>query len=78
MVNHKESVLVQEVDHECEGDIAIENLHEFKEGFKEIIGTIKGKNVSYISELSRKIFKEGSPIVCEIEVEELIGPSRGL
>jgi hypothetical protein len=54
------------------------NLRKFTSGVKEIIRNIEGINVSYISEFSSKVVKEGSPIVYKIEVEDLIGRVRGL
>lgn len=77
-VNHWKSVLVQGVYHECEGSTALMNLRKFTSGVKEIIRNIEGINVSYISEFSSKIVKEGSPIVYKIEVEDIIGRVRGL
>jgi nitroimidazol reductase NimA-like FMN-containing flavoprotein (pyridoxamine 5'-phosphate oxidase superfamily) len=75
-VSNWKSVLVQGIYREFEGSTAKMALRKFVEGVKEIIGNIEGKNLSYISDFSNKIYKEGPPIVFNIEIEELIGRYR--
>ena len=74
--SHWKSVLVQGIYHEFEGSTAKMALRKFAEGVKEIIRTIEGKHLSYISDFSSKIYKEGPPIVFNIEIKELIGRHR--
>lgn len=75
-VSNWKSVLAQGIYREFEGSTAIMNLHKFAVGVKEIIRNVEGKDLSYISDFSSKIYKEGPPIVFKIEVEELIGRLR--
>lgn len=70
------SVLVQGRYHEFKGSTAKMALRRFADGIKEIIRNIDGKHMSYISDFSSKIYKEGPPIVFNIEIEELIGRHR--
>lgn len=75
-VSNWKSVLVQGSYREFEGSTAKINLHKFSEGVKEVISYKEGKNLSYISEFSSKIYKEGPPIVFKIDIEELTGRER--
>lgn len=75
-VNHWKSVLVQGIYREFEGSTAIMNLHKFAVGVKEIIRNVEGKDLSYISDFSSKIYKEGAPIIFKIDIEELTGRAR--
>lgn len=75
-INIWKSVLVQGVYREFEGSTAKIKLHEFSEGVKEIIRKTEGRNLKYLSEFTSKIYKEGSPIVFKIDIEELTGRER--
>ncbi|AUP81326.1 pyridoxamine 5'-phosphate oxidase family protein [Flavivirga eckloniae] len=75
-VNHWKSVLVHGIYREFQGNAAQINLHRFSEGVKEIVKNIENKNLHYISEFSSKIYKEGLPIVFQIEIEDLTGKER--
>ncbi|WP_323789578.1 pyridoxamine 5'-phosphate oxidase family protein [Psychroserpens sp.] len=75
-VNNWKSVLVQGIYHEFEGSTAVMNLHKFIHGVKETIRNIEGKDLNYISDFSSKIYKEGPPVVFNIEIEELFGRLR--
>ena len=75
-VNNWKSVLVQGTYREFEGSTALMNLHKFAEGVKDIIKNVEGKELSFISDFSNKIYKEGQPVVFKIDVEELTGRER--
>lgn len=75
-VNNWKSVLVHGTYWEFEGTAAKINLHKFSEGVKEIIKNKEGKQLRHISEFSSKIFKEGLPVVFQIEIKELTGKER--
>ena len=75
-VSDWESVLAHGTYKEFDGSAAKINLHKFSEGVKRIIELRENKHVDHISEFSSKIFKEGLPVVFQIEVEELTGKER--
>lgn len=75
-VNNWKSVLVQGIYREFEGSTALMNLHKFAEGVKDIIKNVEGKELSFISDFSNKIYKEGQPVVFKIDVDELTGRER--
>lgn len=75
-VSDWESVQVHGTYREFEGSAAKINLHKFSEGVKKIISLRENKKMDHISEFSSKIFKEGAPVVFQIEIEELTGKER--
>ncbi|GAA4810095.1 pyridoxamine 5'-phosphate oxidase family protein [Litoribaculum gwangyangense] len=75
-VSNWKSVLAHGIYREFEGSSAKINLHKFSERVKDVIKIKEGKHLSHISEFSSKIFKEGIPVVFQIEIEELTGRER--
>ena len=75
-VNNWRSVMVCGTYQEFSGSTAKINLHKFSEGVKDLIRKTEGKNLKYLSEFSSKIYKEGSPVVFKINIDELTGRER--
>ena len=75
-VNKWRSVVVYGTYREFLGSTAKINLHKFSEGVKDIIKKTEGRDLKFLSEFSSKIFKEGSPIVFKIHIEDLTGRER--
>jgi len=75
-VNNWKSVVTHGTYREFLGSASKFNLHKFSEGVKEIIKTKEGKDLKFLSEFSSKIYKEGSPIVFKIDIEEITGRER--
>lgn len=71
------SVLVQGEFEQLEQIDAKELLREFSQGVKAIVNRSPEKEVHFIHEFSSKLnANEGSPVVCRINIHEIIGRKR--
>jgi hypothetical protein len=75
-VNDWKSILVEGSYREFEGSAAKVCLHKFTEGVKELIRSKEGKDLQFLSEFSSKIYKEGTPIMFKIDIEQITGKQR--
>lgn len=75
LVNWK-SALIQGDFEEFEGSCAMQKLHDFFKGVKNIIQRKENKEVNFINEFSSKSYIRGTPIVYRIKIKEITGKRR--
>ena len=75
-VNDWNSVLAHGIFKELEGSDAKACLHTFSLGVKDLIIIKKQKKLDFISQFSSKLYKDDTPIVFLIEIEEITGKMR--
>ncbi len=75
-VNEWTSVLVQGTYKEHEGSEAKALLHEFSLGVKDLILKKEHRSLDFINQFSSKIYKDDTPVVFTIKIEEITGKRR--
>ncbi|WP_223550367.1 pyridoxamine 5'-phosphate oxidase family protein [Aestuariivivens sp. NBU2969] len=75
-VNNWRSVVAYGVYDEFIGSAAKINLHKFTEGVKGLIKWKEGRDLKFLSEFSSKIYKEGTPVVFKIDIDDVTGRER--
>jgi hypothetical protein len=75
-VNNWKSVLTHGTFHLYFGNEAKAYLHEFSLGVKHVITEKEFQKVNFISEFSSKIYKDETPFVFLIKIEDLTGKKR--
>lgn len=71
------SVLVHGEFEQLEHIDAKEFLREFSQGVKEVVNRTTGKGVQFIHEFSSKQqAQKGAPVVCRINIHEMVGKQR--
>lgn len=75
-VNNWNSVLAHGIFKELEGSNAKAYLHTFSLGVKDLIIIKKHRKLDFINQFSSKLYKDGTPIVFLIEIEQITGRMR--
>ncbi|WP_432410051.1 pyridoxamine 5'-phosphate oxidase family protein [Rasiella sp. SM2506] len=75
-MNDWKSIMVQGTYKEMKGVTAKALLHQFSLGVKDLILRKELQDMDFISQFSSKIYKDDTPIVFTINIEEITGRMR--